>query len=94
MNRLPSAKAGARGSAQRILCEAIARDSGPKGVHVAYVMVDAVIDVPWTRQAFPDIPDEGFCLPDDIAAECFHIAHQPRSAWSFNVEIRPHGEVW
>lgn len=81
-------------AAQRILCESIARDSGPKGVHVAYVMIDAMIDLEWTRQMRPDLPDEAFCKPDEIAAECFHIAHQPRSAWSFNVEIRPHVETW
>ncbi len=81
-------------AAQRILCEAIARDSGPKGVHVAYVMIDAMIDVAWTRHLNPDAPDDVFCKPDDIASECFHVAHQPRSAWSFNVEIRPHREIW
>src|SRR5581483_246917 len=37
-------------AAQRILAESLARDLGPKGVHVTYVVIDAVIDVPWTRQ--------------------------------------------
>src|SRR6202045_4845234 len=39
-------------AAQRILAEAIARDLGPKGVHVAYVVIDAVINVPWTQERF------------------------------------------
>lgn len=81
-------------AAQRILLESIARDASPKGVHAAYVAIDAVIDVPWTRKAMPDKPDEFFCNPDDIALECYRIAHQPRSAWSFNVEIRPYAENW
>lgn len=81
-------------AAQRILCESIARDVGPKGVHVAYVMIDAMIDLEWTRAMSPGTPDDGFAKPDDIAAECFHVAHQPRSTWSFNVEIRPHRESW
>ena len=81
-------------AAQRILMESAARSLGPKGVHVAYITIDAVIDVPWTREFMPDKPDEFFCKPADIADECFHIAHQPKSAWSFDVRIRPFGEKW
>src|SRR6201997_4370836 len=39
-------------AAQRILAESIAREMGPKGIHVAYLMIDAVIDLPWTRERF------------------------------------------
>jgi len=81
-------------AAQRILTEAIARELGPKGVHVAYVLIDAVIDLAWTRQRWPDAPDEFFIKPAAIAEEIWHVAHQDRSAWSFNVEIRPFGETW
>ena len=81
-------------AAQRILAESMARSLGPKGVHVAYVAIDAVIDVPWTRKVNPDAPDSFFCKPADIAGECWHIVHQPRSAWTFDVMIRPDGESW
>ncbi len=82
-------------AAQRILAESLARDLGPKGIHVAYIMIDAAIDTPWTRNVFnQDKPDEFFSKPVDIADEVFHVAHQPRSAWSFDVEIRPFGEKW
>ncbi|MBI1816182.1 MAG: SDR family NAD(P)-dependent oxidoreductase [Deltaproteobacteria bacterium] len=81
-------------AAQRILAESMARFLGPKGVHVAYVLIDAVIDLEWTRRFQSDKPDEFFCKPDDIAAEVWHVVHQERSAWSFNVEVRPFGEVW
>jgi len=81
-------------AAQRILAESIARDLGPKGVHVAYAVIDAVIDLEWTRKRWPEAPDDFFIRPADIAAEIFHVAHQPRSAWSFNVEIRPFRETW
>ena len=77
-----------------MLTESIARELGPKGIHVAYVVIDAVIDVEWTRKMRPDAPDDFFIQPRDIAAEVWHVAHQPRSAWSFNVEIRPFGEQW
>ena len=81
-------------AAQRILAESIARELGPKGVHVAYVMIDAVIDLEWTRQMFPNAPDEFFIKPAAIAEEVWHVAHQDRSAWSFNVELRPFRETW
>jgi len=82
-------------AAQRNFTEALARDLGPKGIHVSYFNIDAVIDVPWTRDRFhPDKPDEFFIKPKDIAEEVFHVAHQPRSAWSFDVEIRPFAERW
>ncbi len=82
-------------AAQRILAEAIARDVGPKGVHVAYVVIDAVIDLEWTRTMFSKpAGDEFFIQPAAIAEEVWHVAHQERSAWSFNVEVRPFGEAW
>jgi short-subunit dehydrogenase len=81
-------------AAQRILAESIARQMGPKGVHVAYLMIDAVIDVPWTRERMKDAPDDFFIQPAAIADEAWHIAHQSRSAWSFLVEVRPFGESW
>jgi NAD(P)-dependent dehydrogenase (short-subunit alcohol dehydrogenase family) len=82
-------------AAQRILAEAIAREVGPKGVHVAYVVIDAVIDLEWTR-AMVSKPagDSFFIQPSAIAEEVWHVVHQERSAWSFNVEIRPFAEPW
>ena len=82
-------------AAQRILAEAMARDLGPQGIHVAYVLIDAAIDTPRTRPVIaPDKPDEFFCTPSAIADEIFHVAHQDRSAWSFLVELRPYHETW
>ena len=81
-------------AAQRILLESIAREAGPKGIHAAYVAIDAVIDLPWTREAFAGKPDDFFCQPADIAEECYRIAHQPRSAWVAEAVIRPFGEPW
>jgi NAD(P)-dependent dehydrogenase (short-subunit alcohol dehydrogenase family) len=86
-------------AAQRILAEAMARELGPKGVHVAYVMIDAVIDLEWTRKMMKqrlgkEAPDDFFITPAAIAEEVWRVAHQDRSAWSFNVELRPFGETW
>ncbi len=82
-------------AAQRILAQAMARDFGPKGVHVAYVTVDAAIDTPWTRPRLaPDKPDDFFCKPEAIADTIYHVAHQDRSGWTFDVDLRPFHENW
>jgi len=81
-------------AAQRILAESIAREMGPRGVHVSFMMIDAVIDVPWARARMADKPDEFFIKPSDIAEEVWHVTHQPRSAWSFLTEVRPYRESW
>ncbi|MFW2852670.1 SDR family NAD(P)-dependent oxidoreductase [Sphingomonas sp. TX0543] len=81
-------------AAQRILAESLARDLGPKGVHVAYLIIDAAIDVPWQREMQPDRPDDFFISPASIADEVHHLAHQPRDAWSFLAEVRPFHEPW
>lgn len=81
-------------AAQRILAESMARELGPHGIHVAYLLVDAVIDVPWTRRRHADKPDDFFIPPAAIADELWHVVHQPRSAWSFLTELRPFKESW
>ncbi|MEM7403883.1 MAG: SDR family NAD(P)-dependent oxidoreductase [Pseudomonadota bacterium] len=81
-------------AAQRILAEGLARDLGPRGIQVSYVVIDAVIDMPFARRRWTDRPEDFFAKPDDLAAEIFHVAHQPRSARSFLVELRPFGEHW
>jgi NAD(P)-dependent dehydrogenase (short-subunit alcohol dehydrogenase family) len=81
-------------AAQRILAESLARSLGPKGIHVAYLAVDAVIDLPWTRSRFADKPDDFFARPDAIADVAWTIAHQDRSTWAFDVVVRPFGEPW
>ena len=81
-------------AAQRILAESLARDLGPKGIHVAYVMIDAVIDLRWTRRNRPHLKDEDFAKPDDLAESIFQVTQQPRSAWTFNMDLRPFKESW
>ncbi len=82
-------------ASQRILAESIAREFGPRGIHVAYFLIDASIDTPRTRPILaPDKPDDFFAKPAAIAEEMYHVAHQDRSTWSFLVELRPFGETW
>ena len=81
-------------AAQKILTESFARYLNPKGIHVAYITIDAAIDLEWTRKAWPDKPDDFFIQPDDIASEVWHISHQSKSAWTFDHWLRPFGEIW
>ncbi|MDP6830889.1 MAG: SDR family NAD(P)-dependent oxidoreductase [Alphaproteobacteria bacterium] len=81
-------------ASQRILAESLARELGPQGLHIAYVVIDAMIDMPMVRQRLTDKPDDFFAKPEDIAGEVFHTAHQPPSTRSFLVEIRPYAEPW
>ncbi|MAI14623.1 MAG: short-chain dehydrogenase [Rhodospirillaceae bacterium] len=82
-------------AAQRILAESIAREFGPRGIHTAYFIIDALIDTPRTRPILgAGKPDEFFAKATAIAEEMFRVAHQDKSTWSFTVELRPFGEVW
>lgn len=93
-------------AAQRILAESLARDLGPKGIHVGYISVDAAIDAEWLGPdderptwlsppaGWPHKREDYFAKPDAIATEVFHLAHQDRSTWSFDHIIRPFAERW
>jgi short-subunit dehydrogenase len=65
-------------AAQRILAEAMARELSPKGVHVAYLVTDAVIDVPWARERRSQKPDNIFVKPAALAEELWPCASRPQ----------------
>lgn len=81
--------------AQRILANALAKQLGPKGVHVSYIVIDGVIDTEDTRTNFaPNEPDEFFMKPQRIAEAALMLVRQDRSAWTFELDLRPFGEKW
>jgi NAD(P)-dependent dehydrogenase (short-subunit alcohol dehydrogenase family) len=82
-----AAKFAARGMA-----EDMARELGPEGIHVAHVIIDGQILTPGTREANPDRPDEEFLDPDGIAETYWHLVEQDRSAWTLELDLRPHVE--
>ena len=84
-----SAKAG-----QRIMLEALARNYGPQGVHVAYLILDGGVESAQAREHFPDHPEDGLIQPSAVASAATYLAEQPRSAWSFEHLIRPYVETW
>jgi NAD(P)-dependent dehydrogenase (short-subunit alcohol dehydrogenase family) len=94
-------------AAQRILAQSLARDLGPKRVHVSCVIVDAAIDAAWLSEDGRVRPDwleppkhwphdraDYFAQPVSIAEEVFRLAHQAPSAWAFESIIRPFAERW
>ncbi|HYX47540.1 MAG TPA: SDR family NAD(P)-dependent oxidoreductase [Sphingomicrobium sp.] len=81
-------------AAQRTLAESMARSLWPQGIHVALIVIDAVVELPRTRAAMPDKPDDFFISPTDVASTAVWLVNQPRSAWTFEVVVRPFGEKW
>jgi NAD(P)-dependent dehydrogenase (short-subunit alcohol dehydrogenase family) len=73
--------------ALRGLAQSMARELAPQGIHVAHVVVDGGIRS-MRRPASPDHPD-AMLDPDAIAASYLHLLEQPRSAWSWEIEVRP-----
>src|SRR5439155_7543212 len=66
--------------AKRGLAQSLARDLGPKGIHVAWINVDGAIDIP--NRQIPGMKKEDMLSPDAIAESYWHLAHQDRSAWT------------
>lgn len=81
-------------AAQRSLAESLARHLWPAGIHVALMIVDGVIDTPKLRKTAPDLAAEKLIQPDELAESVHSVVQQKRSAWSFEVEVRPYLETW
>jgi len=88
-----SAKAGLRNLAQ-----AIAREYGPKEIHVGHIVVDGVINGERVRSRFgeylDDLGEDGSLNPDDMAEAYWNMHGQPRNAWTHEIDIRPYKENW
>jgi NAD(P)-dependent dehydrogenase (short-subunit alcohol dehydrogenase family) len=93
-----SAKFGLRAVAQ-----SIARELGPKNIHVAHLIIDAGVDTAWVRErikeregeeALKDLDPARLMTPASVAEAYWQLYQQPRDAWTFEQEIRPFGEQW
>lgn len=82
-----ASKFGARGMA-----ESMARELGPDRIHVAHVVIDGQILTPAVRETYPGRQREEFLDPDDIAGEYWNLVEQERSAWTLELDLRPHVE--
>lgn len=94
-----SAFSGAMG-AKRHLAQSLARELGPRGVHVCHVVIDGPVDTPFVRsllgeQRYAALKAKGGLLePDAIAAAYWALHEQPPSAWTHEMDLRPHCERW
>src|SRR5215469_6325386 len=76
--------------AKRGLAQSLARDLGPKGIHVAWINIDGGIDLPHRQR--PNANKQDLLNPEAIAETYWHLAHQDRSAWTMELELRPFRE--
>ena len=103
------ATAGLRGSAYfaafagakhalRALAQSMARELGPRNIHVAHVVVDGAIDTDFIKSTFPAMYEkkdqDGILNPEHIAENYWHLAQQPRDAWTHELDLRPWMEKW
>ena len=90
-----AAFAAAKGGVRQV-AQAMARELGPQGIHVASVIIDGMIDSQRVRERFPEraaqLPPDGMLKPDDIAETYWQLHQQPRDAWTFEVDLRPWAE--
>ena len=89
--------AGAK-HALRALAQSMARELGPKGIHVAHPVIDGAIDTEFIRSNFPDrylLKNQGGIVnPDSIAEAYWQIHQQPRDCWTHEMDLRPWMETF
>ncbi|CAI3804248.1 3-oxoacyl-[acyl-carrier-protein] reductase FabG [Pseudomonas sp. MM221] len=82
----------------RALAQSMARELGPRNIHVAHVVVDGAIDTAFIRDSFPEryaLKDQdGILAPAHIADSYWFLHTQPRDAWTFELDLRPWMERW
>ncbi|WP_027816108.1 SDR family oxidoreductase [Paraburkholderia bannensis] len=92
-----AAFAGAK-HALRALAQSMARELGPRNIHVAHVIVDGAIDTDFIRTTFPERyalkEQDGILNPEHIADNYWYLHQQPRDAWTFELDLRPYMERW
>ena len=89
--------AGAK-HALRALAQSMARELGPKNIHVAHTVIDGAIDSNFIRENLPDVDElrdkDALLNPDAIARNYVMLHNQPRTAWTHELDLRPWSEKW
>lgn len=81
----------------------MSRELGPKGLHIAHIIVDGIIETPfhasdaspvprdvWYRR----LPNDGIIDPENIAEAFLFLSKQKKNAWTFEMDLRPWDEQW
>lgn len=85
-----AAKFGLRGVAQ-----SMARELGPKNIHVAHLVIDSGVDTEWVRQRTAASGKERVLMnPASIADTYWQLHLQPKDAWTHELDLRPNSEPW
>ena len=91
--------------ARRMLCQSLNAEFAPKNIHVAHILIDGAVDAPDTlgkilgEERFSELrasrggEHDGLMLPPEIANTYFHLAHQHRSAWTHELDLRPYSSL-
>ena len=82
----------------RAVAQSMARELGPRGVHVAHTIIDGAIDTAWIAENFPERhalkARDGILNPEPIADAYWALHVQPRDAWTHELDLRPYMEAW
>jgi short-subunit dehydrogenase len=82
----------------RALAQSMARELGPRNIHVAHVVIDGAIDTDFIRENFPERyatkAQDGLLNPDHIADNYWHLHTQSRDSWTHELDLRPWNERW
>ncbi|MBO9449696.1 SDR family oxidoreductase [Tropicibacter sp. R16_0] len=88
-------------SGLRALAQSLAKELGPKNIHVAHLVIDAGVDTAFVRDRIaqsghdPDtLPEDTLMNPASVAEAYWTLQHQTRDAWTFELDLRPFGERW
>ena len=80
----------------RALAQSMARELGPQNIHVAHVVIDGAVDTHWIRENHPHYEtlktNQGIIKPEDLADNYVALYKQPRTTWTFELDIRPWSE--
>jgi NAD(P)-dependent dehydrogenase (short-subunit alcohol dehydrogenase family) len=97
-----AAFAGAK-SGLRAVAQSMARELGPKNIHVAHLIIDAGVDTAFVRerikqrdgaQAVENLEPDQLMNPASVAEAYWQLYRQPRDAWTFELDVRPYKEIW
>jgi len=89
---------------RRLLCQSLNAEYAPKNIHIAHILVDGAVDAPDTlgkmlgEEAFQKLretrgAEDGLLLPAEMAETYYHIAHQHRSSWTHELDLRSYSDL-